>query len=64
MSKKLTLSVGRFIDVVGNGPDYFSSSIPYAFEHAFRENLVNPGDIGLVISVGSGIQIGCAVYYF
>ncbi|MEX2231041.1 MAG: 3-oxoacyl-[acyl-carrier-protein] synthase III C-terminal domain-containing protein [Cyclobacteriaceae bacterium] len=62
--EKLNLPRERFIDVVGEGPDLFSSSLTYAFEHAYEKGLVKPGDIGLMIAVGSGIQVGCAIYYF
>ena len=64
LSEKLNLPRERFIDVVGEGPDFFSSSIGYAFEHAYENGLVKAGDTGLVIAVGSGIQVGCAIYYF
>ena len=64
LSEKMNLPVEKFIDVAGEGPDLFSSSLPCAFEHAVENNLVKPGDTGLMISVGSGIQIGCAIYYF
>ncbi len=64
LSKSLNLPLEKFVDVVGEDPDLFSSSLPYAFEHAHKKNLVKPGDIGLMISVGSGLQVGCAIYHF
>ncbi|HJW29627.1 MAG TPA: 3-oxoacyl-[acyl-carrier-protein] synthase III C-terminal domain-containing protein, partial [Saprospiraceae bacterium] len=64
LSEKLNLPLEKFIDVVGEGPDLFSSSLAYAFEHAVENGLVKPGDTGLMIAVGSGIQVGCAIYYF
>jgi 3-oxoacyl-[acyl-carrier-protein] synthase III len=64
LSEKLNLPRERFVDVVGEGPDLFSSSLSYAFEHAVENELVKPGDTGLMIAVGSGIQVGCAIYYF
>jgi 3-oxoacyl-[acyl-carrier-protein] synthase III len=64
LSEKLNLPREKFIDVVGEGPDLFSSSLPYALEHAHAQELVKPGDISLMISVGSGIQVGCAIYHF
>ena len=44
--------------------DLFTSSLPYALEHVREQHLVEPGDIGLIINAGSGIQVGCAIYYF
>jgi 3-oxoacyl-[acyl-carrier-protein] synthase III len=64
LSRKLNLPRERFVDVVGEGPDFFSSSLPYALDDAYEKELVKPGDIGLMISVGSGIQVGCAIYHF
>jgi 3-oxoacyl-[acyl-carrier-protein] synthase III len=64
LSEKLNLPREKFIDVVGDGPDLFSSSLTYAYEYAYENGLVKSGDAGLIISVGSGIQVGCAIYYF
>jgi 3-oxoacyl-[acyl-carrier-protein] synthase III len=64
LSEALGIPVDRFVDAVGDGPDLFSSSLPYALEFAKANGLVNGGDLGLVISVGSGIQVGCAIYHF
>jgi 3-oxoacyl-[acyl-carrier-protein] synthase III len=64
LSEALNLSRKKFIDVVGEGPDLFSSSLPYALEHAYENKFVKPGDIGLMISVGAGLQVGCAIYNF
>jgi 3-oxoacyl-[acyl-carrier-protein] synthase III len=64
LSEKSGIPREKFVDVAGEGPDYFSSSLVYALEHAYEMSLVRQGDIGLMISVGSGIQVGCAVYHF
>ena len=64
LSEELNLPQEKFMDAVGEGPDLFSSSLPYALEHAYKEGLVKPGDTGLMISVGSGLQVGCAIYHF
>ena len=64
LSKSLNLPLEKFVDVVGDGTDLFSSSLPYAFSYAYNKDIVKPGDIGLMISVGSGLQVGCAIYHF
>jgi 3-oxoacyl-[acyl-carrier-protein] synthase III len=64
LSDKMNITKDKFIDATGNGKDFFTSSIPYALQYAKEHNLVNEGDIGLIVSVGSGIQVGCATYYF
>ncbi len=60
----LGVAVGTCIDAVGAGPDLFTSSLPYGWRAAEDHRLASPGDIGLMISVGSGIQVGCALYHF
>ena len=64
LSRRLGISREKFIDVVGEGKDLFSSSIPFAVGYAQDNAFVKSGDIGLFIAVGSGIQAGCGLYYF
>ena len=64
LSKSLNLPLERFVDALGEGPDLFSSSINYALDYAYEKRLVQAGDTGLMIAVGSGIQVGCAIYHF
>ena len=64
LSESLNLPLERFVDVVGEGPDLFSSSLTYALDYAYEKGLVKAGDTGLIIAVGSGIQVGCAIYHF
>ncbi len=63
LSEELELGRERFVDVT-QGADLFTSSLPYALQYVRERGLAKPGDIGLMICVGSGIQVGCAVYYF
>ena len=63
LSDVMGVSLDRFVNVT-RGPDLFTSSLPYAMQHVKRNYLAQPGDIGLIISVGTGIQVGCATYYF
>ena len=63
LSRRLEIERDRFVDV-GAERDLFTSSLPYALEEAQRQQRLKPGDIGLIINVGSGIQVGCASYYF
>jgi 3-oxoacyl-[acyl-carrier-protein] synthase III len=44
--------------------DYFTSSVAYGFQAARERGLVQPGDVALVINVGAGIEVGCALYRF
>jgi 3-oxoacyl-[acyl-carrier-protein] synthase III len=62
LAARLGVDRARCIDVTGGG-DLFTSSLPHAFEAAPRAG-VRPGDVGIVISAGSGGQVGCALYHF
>jgi amino acid adenylation domain-containing protein len=63
LSDTLSIDRSRLVDVQAQH-DLFTSSLAYTLQHVRKHNLVQPGDIGLIISVGSGIQVGCATYYF
>jgi len=61
-----TLKIPRekLVDVAEDGKDLFSSSLPYAFRHANNDAMYRPGELGLILAVGSGIQAAAALYYF
>lgn len=63
LAEKLGWPRAKFVDVSAGG-DLFTSSLPHAF--ARLRDTGNParGDRGLIINVASGIQVGCALYYF
>jgi len=54
----------RVVDIASEGTDLYTSSLPYTLEYVQEHQLVESGDIGLIISVGSGLQVGCATYHF
>lgn len=66
--KELTAALGVDQDVVVDiavpGRDLFTSSFPYALQHARDRKAITDGDLGLILAVGSGIQVGCASYRF
>jgi amino acid adenylation domain-containing protein len=63
LAARLNIPSSRFVDLAAES-DPFSSCLPQALQQARRHNLVKPGDIGLIVSVGSGVQVGCATYRF
>jgi 3-oxoacyl-[acyl-carrier-protein] synthase III len=63
LAARLNIPSSRFVDL-GAEADPFSSCLPYGLQQARRQGLVKPGDIGLIVSVGSGVQVGCATYRF
>jgi len=64
LESRLDFPNATVINAVGDDPDLFTSSIPYSFEYMFNKGLVSSGDTALIIAVGSGIQVGCAIYNF
>jgi 3-oxoacyl-[acyl-carrier-protein] synthase III len=60
LSQRLGVPKSKMIDVSESGKDLFTSSVPYGFNAANAK----PGDIGLFITVGSGIQVASALYHF
>jgi amino acid adenylation domain-containing protein len=63
LAARIGIPSSRFVDVAADA-DLFTSSLPYALEHAWRHTRVSSGDVGLIVSVGSGLQVGCATYRF
>ncbi len=64
LSDVLQVERARVVDIARAGADLYTSSLPYTLEYVQEHQLVTPGDIGLIISVGSGLQVGCATYHF
>ena len=64
LADALGVSRDRCIDVTVGGLDLFSSSLPYALRETERRSLLGAGDAALLIGVGAGLQVGCAVYHF
>jgi 3-oxoacyl-[acyl-carrier-protein] synthase III len=63
LSAALGVPRDRLVDVSGDR-DLYTSSLPFALRHAVETGLVGPGDTGLFIGAGAGIQVGCATYRF
>lgn len=64
LSKAMAVPLHKFVDLGQQDADLFTSSLVFSLQHARQEGLAQPGDIGLSISAGTGIQIGAAIYYF
>jgi amino acid adenylation domain-containing protein len=64
VSAALHLDRERVVDIARNGVDLYTSSLPCTLQYVQEQRLVEPGDIGLIVSAGSGLQVGCATYYF
>jgi 3-oxoacyl-[acyl-carrier-protein] synthase III len=44
--------------------DLFTSALPFGIQAMRERSLVERGDLGLIINVAAGIQVGCALYAF
>lgn len=54
----------KLVDVSTAGADLFTSSLPYAMARLADREDVGPGDRGLIINIGAGLEVGCALYHF
>ncbi len=52
------------VDVPNEKGDLFTSALAYSIDQVNRAGRAKSGDIGLIINVAQGIQVGCAIYYF
>jgi amino acid adenylation domain-containing protein len=66
LAARIDIPRSRFIDVseAGPGADPFTSSLPYAIDYARRHRLARPGDLALLVNVGSGVEVGASTYRF
>lgn len=62
--ERLGLPRDRLIDLDQRGYDLCGSALAYGLERVSEQRRAKAGDVGLIISVGSGIQVACATYYF
>lgn len=64
LAEALDVEQTKIVDVTCGGKDLFTSSTPYAFLRVREQAAAGPGDVGLIINAGAGIQVGCTLYYF
>jgi 3-oxoacyl-[acyl-carrier-protein] synthase III len=64
LQKLLGVDKRKIVDVSREDGDLFGASLPTAMAAALEKGIASPGQKALIISVGSGIQVGCAIYNF
>lgn len=64
LAEKLHVPLERMLDAADSAGDLFTSSLPYAWHQGREQGRFHSGDIGLLLTVGSGVQVAAAVYYF
>ncbi|MGH3595504.1 MAG: 3-oxoacyl-[acyl-carrier-protein] synthase III C-terminal domain-containing protein, partial [Mycobacterium sp.] len=63
LAARIGIPRSRFVDL-DIDTDPFTSSLPYGLEQARQRGMVQPGDIALIVTVGSGVEVGCTTYRF
>lgn len=63
-AQRLGFEHHQAVNVAIQGQDLFTSSLPVAMQAVRERNLASTGDLGLIVAVGDGIQVGCALYRF
>lgn len=61
---RLNLPAARTVTVPGLTNNLATSSVPAGLLAARQSGAARPGDLALVLSVGAGVQTGCALYRF
>lgn len=62
--QRLGFAAETTIDVSDDGLDLATSATPVAMQAALADERVSKGDLGLIVNVGSGVQVACAIYRF
>jgi len=64
LARRLNVHPERMPSLPSRGKDYFTCGLPLLIDMVQREELVKDGEEALVLTVGSGGQVGCATYRF
>ena len=64
LAEALGFPPDRMVSPPAGAGDLYTSSLTVALYDVQTRHRTRPGDVGLVIGIGSGIQVGCATYYF
>jgi 3-oxoacyl-[acyl-carrier-protein] synthase III len=64
LAERLGVPLERVIDFAREGQDLFTSSLPFGLQQALAIGRAKAGDLGLLLSVSSGIQVCCTAYRF
>ncbi len=64
LSRVLKIPRTQIVDLTADGLDWLTSSLPRSLHELESRKCTMPGEFGLVINVGAGLQVGCAIYHF
>jgi 3-oxoacyl-[acyl-carrier-protein] synthase III len=64
LTTSLAVEPDRMVDATSGRKDLFTSSLAHGLAEARRRKMDQAGRVGLFISVGAGVEVGCALYWF
>ncbi|MGE5190910.1 MAG: 3-oxoacyl-[acyl-carrier-protein] synthase III C-terminal domain-containing protein [Deltaproteobacteria bacterium] len=64
LAAALKMPQARVVSPPAGCRDLYTSSLASGLTMLREQNRVRPGEVGLIVGVGSGIQVGCATYHF
>src|SRR5262249_34336251 len=64
LRQRLPVSPDVVVDAALGEQDLFTSSLAYSLQELYKTRPLGPGDIGMMLAVGTGIQTGAVLYYF
>jgi 3-oxoacyl-[acyl-carrier-protein] synthase III len=64
VAELLHIKPGCVFDPPEERMDRYTCSLPYLLHWARRSGVVGEGNVGLLVEVGSGLQVVCAIYHF
>ncbi len=64
VARRLEFAADAVVNVAVDGQDLATSSTPVTLQAVWERKLAQPGDLGLIINVGSGVQVAAAIYQF
>jgi 3-oxoacyl-[acyl-carrier-protein] synthase III len=64
LARGLAVEPEKCVDLATDQNDWLSASLVHSLEHVVGSGLATRGQLALLIAVGSGLQVGCALYRF
>ena len=61
---ELNICIEKVVNISRGSKNWLTASFPQSLNYSIKNKLLKTGDKILIIEVGSGVQAGCAIYYF
>ncbi len=63
-AERLGFAAEKTVNIAVQGQDLFTSSTPLCLRHLRETGQAQTGQLGLLVEVGAGVQVACALYQF